>query len=262
MRMTSPMGFITVGGRLRYLAGAKPDHRLAGDGMILANLRALRSDLVALGFNVSTRLFDSLLKKYIDQFEQEVQAGGEKAKLGAALDGFAHDLVDFEQTMFAEAETRRIATPTQRRIPLDHLLDSPQHLLGAGVFEVLSAIAQEDFKEACKCLAFERPTAAAFHVLRCVEECIRRLHCAYFPRAKKAGNSSWGDLTGELTRKERNPKPDSTLLAHLDHLRTRFRNPTDHPEKLYDLEEAEDLLHIAVDAINRCLRDPKLAAQT
>jgi hypothetical protein len=46
-------------------------------------------------------------------------------------------------------------------------------------------------------------------------------------------------------------KGDETLLNNLDDVRMHFRNPTQHPEKTYDIEEAQDLWGRCVDATNR-----------
>jgi hypothetical protein len=177
---------------------------------------------------------------------------------GDLADNFFKDVLAFEKTVTAEALTRVIALPIPRRFRLQHLLEEPGGILGRGIFERLTPIAQHDVSQACRCIAFECSTGAAFHTLRCVEECIRMLYQSYFAR-KKINNRAWGVLTKELNGKQNKPKPDGTLMAHLDHLRKRFRNPTDHPDKTYEVEEAEDLLHLAVDAINRILRDPKVS---
>jgi len=41
---------------------------------------------------------------------------------------------------------------------------------------------------------------------------------------------------------------------HLDHIRRSFRNPTQHPDKIYDIQEAQDLFGLCVDAVNRMSR--------
>jgi hypothetical protein len=41
------------------------------------------------------------------------------------------------------------------------------------------------------------------------------------------------------------------MLDHLDHIHVNFRNPTQHREARYDLEEAQDLLSLSIDALNR-----------
>jgi hypothetical protein len=39
----------------------------------------------------------------------------------------------------------------------------------------------------------------------------------------------------------RSKPPPAALLDNLDGLRRNFRNPTQHPEKVYDIHEAQDL---------------------
>jgi len=41
------------------------------------------------------------------------------------------------------------------------------------------------------------------------------------------------------------------MLDHLDHIRVSFRNPIQHREARYELEEAQDLLSLSIDALNR-----------
>ena len=136
-------------------------------------------------------------------------------------------------------------------------MEEPNQLLASGVHARLNEQSRRDWDAGCRCLAFENATAAAFHCLRCIEECVRTLYRAYFP-GNKISHETWGQLTTQLRQKPRRPKPDDVLLVHLDHLRISFRNPTDHPEKSYDVEESEDLIHLAADSVNRCLRDPKV----
>ncbi|MCH8069815.1 MAG: hypothetical protein IID16_11195, partial [Candidatus Marinimicrobia bacterium] len=49
-------------------------------------------------------------------------------------------------------------------------------------------------------------------------------------------------------------KPPVELLDTLDRIRINFRNPTSHPDKIYDIEEAQDLFGLCVDAINRMVK--------
>jgi hypothetical protein len=58
-----------------------------------------------------------------------------------------------------------------------------------------------------------------------------------------------------LTHLERRSKPPpQTLLDHLDHIRHNFRNPTQHPEAIYDIDEAQDLFNLTTDALVRLVR--------
>jgi hypothetical protein len=110
--------------------------------------------------------------------------------------------------------------------------------------------------------AFELPTAGAFHLLRAVEDALRAYHKLYFKRGVTDG-VAWGPLLRNLQDKKRKPRPDETLLTHLDHIRKNFRNPTDHPEKIYDMDGVQDLFSLVADVLNRIARElpePKVSS--
>lgn len=65
----------------------------------------------------------------------------------------------------------------------------------------------------------------------------------------------WGPTVDAL-KKRRNPPPVE-LLNNLDNIRRSFRNPTQHPEKIYDIQEVQDLFALCVDAIDRMIRHLK-----
>ena len=113
-------------------------------------------------------------------------------------------------------------------------------------------IARIDFAEAAQCIAFMRSTAAAFHMLRGTESVLRHFYSQKIKR--KRVELTWGPIVSELRSKTR---ISSLLLNHLDHIRSGFRNPTAHPEKVYDIDEAQDLLSLCVDATNRMMQDLK-----
>ena len=54
-------------------------------------------------------------------------------------------------------------------------------------------------------------------------------------------------------RKHPEPLPMS-LLAQLDHIRASFRNPTQHPDAVYDIDEAQDLAFLSIDVLARLVR--------
>mgnify|MGYP003689601143 CR=1 FL=1 len=262
MELKNPIDYIVLGGVVRYLAGRAAGDLVFGDRYIYANIGRLKRYLKKLEFSVSYSLAVSEFKS-IEKELLALKDDGEKESSIKVTKAIANNIVDkvlsLEKTIWAESGTRIIASPVPRRFDLDHLLSSPGDILGKGIYERLTDLARSDINQACRCIAFECPTAAAFHVLRAVEECVRIVYKSYFPRGDE--KRPWGRLTAELKEKQRKPIPDPILLGHLDHMRQRFRNPTDHPEKNYEIEEAEDLIHIAVDIINRCIKDPKVAAR-
>lgn len=257
MKITNPKDFITLGGMLRYLMGSNQGDRISGDGYTLSLLDDMDHLLDDLGFQVSKKLFEYVLKKLGNEFREAVKNETEDilAKMSKEqADKLSEEMKKLEHTIWAECGTRIIAVPVPRRFKLDSLLNNCEELLPKHVFNKLSDIGMYDFTQACRCIVFECPTAVAFHLLRCMEECVRILHRSYFPRGDRE-KKTWKILLDEVANKSRSPQADPTLLNHLDHLRERFRNPTDHPEKCFDIDEAQNLLHLCIDAITRVVQD-------
>jgi len=57
-------------------------------------------------------------------------------------------------------------------------------------------------------------------------------------------------MTNELRAKKTN-KPPKVLLDSLDMVRNSYRNPTQHPEAKYDINEAQDLFGICLDSMSK-----------
>ena len=55
--------------------------------------------------------------------------------------------------------------------------------------------------------------------------------------------------------RQRRDAPSDELLENLDLIRRSFRNPTAHPEKSYDIDEAQDLFGLCIDVVNRMARE-------
>ncbi len=79
----------------------------------------------------------------------------------------------FQYTIYAEIATSEAYIITEKRLSVDKLVNDVGSLMAPNIFDELSSIAQYDFQEACKCIAFERATAAAFHALRGIEGTLR-----------------------------------------------------------------------------------------
>jgi hypothetical protein len=116
------------------------------------------------------------------------------------------------------------------------------------VYAKLPEVAQYDFGEAGKCIAFERPTAAAFHLMRGTEGVLLRDR-----KRDRVKPLLWGSMVNDM--KNRRRKPPKELLQNLGNIRESFRNSTQHPEKVYDIQETQDLFGLSVDVVNRMLRN-------
>lgn len=153
-----------------------------------------------------------------------------------------------ERTLEAELRGSEVFLPGDKRIDVTKLLSNVPALFAPNVFDLLPDIAKYDFGEACRCIALELPTAAAFHLMRGTEAVLRNFYLSIV-RKDRLKQLNWGQVVDAL-RKRRTPPPAS-ILDHLDNIRRSFRNPTQHPDKIYDIEEVQDLFNLCVDVVNR-----------
>lgn len=131
--------------------------------------------------------------------------------------------------------------------------NEPQKLLAENVFGTLSPSSQRDFALGCMQIALNQPTSSAFHLMRALEEEVKHLYFHY-KKKNRLERPMWAEMIREL-RAKRAPKPSDKALDHLDSIRVHFRNPTQHPDAFYTLDEAQDLLNQTITAINMIYRE-------
>ncbi len=131
------------------------------------------------------------------------------------------------------------------RLEARKLLHEPAALLSPGVFERLPQAARIDFEEGCKTLAFGLSTPAACLLLRSAETAFRSFHGWATGRTGGTWDQMEADLNALSPGRDLRP-----LTGHLMNLRRSYRNPTMHAEKVYDIEEAQDLLNLCTIIFN------------
>jgi hypothetical protein len=239
------------GTALRYLQDATSSYHIKGTSegwKTLENLTSFLNYLDELELRVTSRAFS------VSQL-RGLKAELEKSSAARLSSQQANLLSEWMTTLrpTLEAEARGIIAYiiSERRFRADYLMNNPGRFFGNSTYDSLPDIAKNDFSEAAKCLAFERPTAAAFHMLRATEATLKYYYCAKVRR--KRSSLMWAAMVQSMRSMPRRfPK---ALLNQLDHIRDSFRNPTAHPEKIFSLDEAQDLLSICIDAANRMVQD-------
>ncbi|MBV6889203.1 hypothetical protein KWH47_16830 [Xanthomonas campestris pv. spermacoces] len=161
----------------------------------------------------------------------------------------SEEIKDLENIVFAEAITKKVYVLPDRRFNTQFLLSKPERLLKVGVFEKLEEIARIDFSSACRCILFGEATAAAFHILRATESVLKSYYF-HHRRQNRLTKPMWASMVDQLKAKKRN-KPPVGLLSSLDLIRTQYRNPTNHPEALYQIDSAQDLFGVCLDVIGK-----------
>ncbi len=159
-----------------------------------------------------------------------------------------------EKTLVAESMGKNVLVVTGKRIDVEKLTGKPDTLLSSGVWSSLPRVSSYDFTYACKAIAYELGTAGAFHLLRCLEGTILHYYLCNIKRNRLPEKSRmWGPMIKQLKEKKKG-HPPIELMDTLDRIRISFRNPTNHPDKIYDLDEAQDLFGLVVDALNRIVK--------
>jgi len=196
------------------------------------------------------------LRVFLEEINSSEETNSVDANLAKRICAATEKL---DTTLDAELKLRKAYVLTKKRYPLDTLLATPEELLAKGAWDTLSDTAKQDFRLAAIQVALSQPTASAFHLMRCLEEQVKVLYFA-FKKTKRLEKPMWGPMTTELKAK-RAPKPTEKLLNHLDGMRIHFRNPTQHPNAFYSLDEAQDLLNQTITALNMVADElPKPAA--
>jgi hypothetical protein len=121
----------------------------------------------------------------------------------------------------------------------DTLIGNGQALFQESLpFKVPEAVA--DINQATRCIAFEVPTAAGFHIHRANEAVLRRYFNSIRGEVKPPEIESMGTYLAVMRD---NKIGDSRVLAALKDIKDLHRNPLAHPDhSLESVEEAIDLL--------------------
>lgn len=113
--------------------------------------------------------------------------------------------------------------------------------------DTLAEITKLDLDQAGRCLAFDLPTAAAFHLLQATESVIRKYYRLLVPSNKQAAPKmrNWGVYIKVLKKHD----AKAAILSILDHLRDVYRNPVLYPEESYTDDRVIVLFGLCVSAI-------------
>jgi hypothetical protein len=103
----------------------------------------------------------------------------------------------------------------------------------------------DDINAAGRCLAFNLPTAAAFHILRAVEPVILDYHNTISGIHLPLKSRSWGTYRTQISKRGGDPK----VVAMIDHIKDFYRNPIVHPEETLNADQALSLFHTCLSAI-------------
>lgn len=246
MEKKSIIGYFYFGTCLRYLQDTRANTKIFGEGFKLHNINVFLDELDSLELTV-TKIAAADIVKFRDKL---AKIKDKDSKLSTEqAEGLKKLCREIRLTLESELVTHEAYIVTPKRFDTYKLLNDIGSLMSPNIYSSLPAITQYDLMEVGKCIAFERPTAAAFHLLRATEAVLRHFYCTRILTRRVPG-LLWGPMVQDL-RTRRKTKKHTTLYNNLDNIRHSYRNPTQHPEAIYDIHEAQDLLPLCFEAITR-----------
>lgn len=213
------------------------------------NLRVTKETLIMNGIIDDLTKLEKLSKGY----KKKLEAVDEKL-----LEKISKKINNADITLDAELNIRQAFILEEKRFSNETLTDTVEKIFSKNGFNKLPDVARYDFEEGCKCLAFDRYTAAAFHYLRGTEDVIKLF---YEKLTKNIANDkqTWYNFIDEINKESKSgkvkPKPSEELMTNLDLLRKFYRNKTQHPHLIYSSDDSQDLLTHCVRCINQIIGD-------
>jgi hypothetical protein len=195
-------------------------------------------------------------KEKLEKLETE---GKGKEKIPAAiLASIKTKIEKIDHILDAEIDLKSGFILDEKRYSIEILTEKIEKIFSESTYQLLPTIAQYDFKEAGFCVAFDRYTAAAFHILRGTEDVLKLFNELLLGKKTKI-NDTWGTYTtgikSAINSKKITPEPSEELIMNMDNLRIFYRNKTQHPDKIYSLDEVQDLFGVSIKAVNEIIRD-------
>jgi hypothetical protein len=158
----------------------------------------------------------------------------------------------FETVLDNELARADIYSVSQKAIyDTSLLIEHAELILSESVRAVLPDQARDDLRQAGRCLAFETPTAAGFHLFRAAESVIKKYYEKLAKHAWPHNQRDWGKYIVELRKLS---APDKITTA-LDQTKANYRNPLIHPEDNLDLDEALSLFGMVQGVVTLMLQE-------
>lgn len=178
---------------------------------------------------------------------------------GELYDSIIEKIKNTDKTLDAELNIiKAYYINTNKRFSQEVLENKIYTLFASNVFTSLPDIASYDFTEAGKCLLFNLYTASAFHTLRGTEDTLKFYYQKLLDKVPEESQTWWNftnDIEKAIEKGELNPKPNEELLLNLNSLRKYYRNKTQHPQKIYDEDNTQDLIFLCIKTVNEMILD-------
>jgi hypothetical protein len=173
------------------------------------------------------------------------------------LTSLHHALTEFEAVFSNETQGLDVFSIKQKQAySMTTLIERGEDVLPESIQWAISEFTRNEIREGTKCIAFDLPTAAGFHLLRGLESALRDYYdylSAYTerPKNKHGKDVPMGDYVSAIEKLGAHEK----VVSVLRQIKTLHRDPHMHPEALFDMDGAIMLLGIVTSAIWAMFKD-------
>jgi hypothetical protein len=244
--------YYLLASHLRPLNELKPGQKLSGDITTIQILTYVKIGLLLFLIPENAKHFPSsyakaeLMSNYLDEQLIKLPNRGKWDDVleEPKLKGIQSMLKSFETLLGDELARAPLFLCDEEilgNLSIDKLLVGAQNGYPSKYRVHLPMTCTAEIEEAGKCLAFERATAAGFHILRSVEIMVKH-YLALIPGfvMPPLNRQNWGEYIKLLKANNASVAVSDTLES----IRKNHRNPLMHPEDTLDIHEAVGLFGI------------------
>ncbi len=191
------------------------------------------------------------LKKRLEELSTDTRLGVEEELPNYQVENLKKSLERFETTLsFELPEQNLYIVPQRRGWDMTTLIEEADKDLSDAVRNALTVEERHDVRESGRCLAFDAPTAAVFHMFRALEAMVLR----YMPALNITLKDSDRNLGKYISFMEQKGVDEKITLL-LRHIKDEYRNPGVHPGTFYDLDQAANQIKLAQSVMDLMVRD-------
>ncbi len=135
-------------------------------------------------------------------------------------------------------------------LSVENLVDGASVGYPASTLALLDDFIKHEIDEAGRCLAFSRPTACGFHILRSVEIGLKAYVLAATGSLPKLNQRNWGEYISQMSNAGASPN----LIDLLKILKAK-RNPLMHPQDNLEIDDAIGIFCICQNSLETLVAD-------
>lgn len=192
------------------------------------------------------------LKKYHKKLDSEIKVKARDKVTEDVTKRVNGEIRKLLTTFEAEILNKNSFVVKEKKYKLEYLIDNQTKLFSdANVILEAPFDVQFNVIESANCLAFERYTASAFHILLATEGYVKFFNDKFHKsESEDENNLTFYNLIKEAEDILTDLKYESELVSFLHIIRKYYRNQSQHSNRKFTENEASDLFAICVKVMN------------